>query len=271
MSEIKSKINALEAEKKELFTLENLQKIYSLIDLTNLNSFARTTDINNLCTQALSTQFKQIQTETVAAVCVYPSYIGLCKKLLDNSAVLVATVSASFPHSQTFSDVKYLETEMAIKHGADEIDIVLNLSSFLNGNASESFDEIKTIKQICGQNHLKVILETSFLHEEPLIKEASEMALEAGADFIKTSTGKDGSVASPEAAYIMCEAILAHYKKTGKKAGLKPAGGISTTEDALSYFTIVKELLGEDWLSKEKFRFGASRLASSLLNDMINF
>lgn len=271
MTRIENQIEILKLALNESLTLENLKRIYNCIDLTNLNSYAKSSDIQQLCDKAVSTSYEQIDFEPVAAVCVYPTYISLCKKLIGDRPVKVATVTACFPHSQSFPEVKYLETEIAIQHGADEIDIVLNLSSFLNGYASDTFDEIKTIKQICGNHHLKVILETSFLKEENLISEASTMALEAGADFIKTSTGKDGSIASPEAAYIMCEAILSHFKKTGKKVGLKPAGGISNTEDALLYFLVVDEVLGSSWLSNETFRIGASRLATNLLNDIVNF
>lgn len=271
MTRIENQIKTLKSAIEENFTLINLKNIYNCIDLTNLNSYAKSSDIQQLCDKAVCTQYNNTAIETVAAVCVYPSYISLCKKLIGEKPVKVATVTACFPHAQSFPEVKYLETEMAIQHGADEIDIVLNLASFLNGFASESFDEIKTIKQICGNQHLKVILETSFLKEENLIREASDMALEAGADFIKTSTGKDGSEASPEAAYIMCEAILEYHKKTGKKAGLKPAGGISTSEDAVLYYSIVNEVLGDSWITNKTFRIGASRLATNLLNDIVTF
>jgi deoxyribose-phosphate aldolase len=157
---------------------------------------------------------------------------------------------------------------MAIQHGADEIDIVLNLSAYLNGQESLAYDEIKTIKQICGNKHLKVILETNILKEETRIYETSLLALEAGADFIKTSTGKDGSIANINTFYTMCTAISEFYKKTGTKAGIKAAGGITSTIEALSYYAIVHELLGKLWISKNTFRIGASRLAQNILQDL---
>lgn len=249
-------------------TKENLSLLYSTIDLTNLNSFAQTSDIEALCQKAMQNSYEGIEIPNVAAVCIYPIYVQLCKELLQEKNIEIATVTATFPHSQTYPEVKYLETELAIKHGATEIDIVLNLSAFLNKNASLVFDEIKTIKQICGDHHLKVILETDLLKEASLIEEASVMSLEAGADFIKTSTGKDGSVAGIEAAYIMCQVIKKNFEKTSFKAGLKPAGGISTTDDALNYMAIVNEVLGEEWLSPTLFRLGASRLAGNLLADI---
>jgi deoxyribose-phosphate aldolase len=255
--------------KTDYRTKDNLKLLYSCIDLTNLNSFAKKEDIESLCQKALVTNFKGENINQVAAVCIYPTYVSLCKQLLEASKVDIATVTGVFPHSQSYPEVKYLETELAIKHGATEIDIVINLSSFLNGDESLVFDEIKMIKQVCGNHHLKVILETDLLKEKALIEEASMMSLEAGADFIKTSTGKDGSVASLEAAYIMCNAIKTHHAKTGFKAGLKPAGGIATSEEALDYYMVVKSVLGDEWLSNKLFRLGASRLAGNLLNDIV--
>ena len=268
MKHLTSTINEIIKDKGSFHNEEVLSFLYSCIDLTNLNSFAKTEDISALCEKALKTDFEGKRIPNVAAVCIYPTYVSLCKQLLEGSEINIATVTACFPHSQTYPEVKYLETELAIKHGATEIDIVINLSAFLNGDESLVFDEIKTIKQFCGKHHLKVILETDILKEEALIKEASLMSLEAGADFIKTSTGKEGSVASLEAAYIMCNAIKEHKERTGFKAGLKPAGGISTSDDALKYYAVVKNVLGNEWLSSECFRIGASRLAGNLLHDI---
>jgi len=247
---------------------ENLSLLYSCIDLTNLNSFAQERDIADLCQKALRTQFQDIDIPRVAAVCVYPVYVDQCQEALKASGVNIATVTACFPHAQTYSEVKYLETELALKHGATEIDIVISLSAFLNKQQSLVFDEIKTIKQLCGDKHLKVILETDLLKEASLIEQASVVSLEAGADFIKTSTGKDGSIASLEAVYIMCQKLKEHFEKTKKHCGLKPAGGIATADDALNYMAIVNEVLGNDWLTPKLFRLGASRLAGNLLNDL---
>lgn len=258
-------------EKDRFRSAETLKKLYSCLDLTNLNSFARDKDIDDLCTKAKLEKFKGIDIPKVAAVCVYPVYVQRCSKLLNGSGVQIATVSACFPHSQSYPEVKYLETEMAIKHGATEVDIVINVSAFLNGNESLVFDEIKTIKQICGNVHLKVILETDLLKQATLVKDASTMSLEAGADFIKTSTGKEGSVASLEAVYIMCNAIKQHYEKTGFKAGIKPAGGVSTADEALSYYCVLENILGPEWLNNKLFRIGASRLAGNLLEEIATF
>lgn len=270
MEHIKDNILDILGNKEKYKNTNSLKLLYSCIDLTNLNSFAKESDITELCNKAKNEKYKTIDIPQVAAVCIYPSYISLCKQLLEGNGIDIATVTACFPHSQTFPEVKYLETEMALQHGATEVDIVINISALLNGNKSLVFDEIKTMKQLCGDHHLKVILETDLLKEASIIEEASMMSLEAGADFIKTSTGKDGSTASLEAAYIMCHAIQKHAAATGFKAGFKPAGGISTTDDALSYFSIVKSILGEEWLNSNRFRLGASRLAGNLLEDIVS-
>lgn len=271
MKTLTSTVQELIKSKEEHRNENTLKLLYSCIDLTNLNSFARKEDIKGLCSKALLRKYEGKEIHPVAAVCIYPVYVSLCKQLLEDSGVDIATVTGVFPHAQSYPEVKYLETELAIKHGATEIDIVINISSLLNGDESLVFDEIKTIKQVCGEHHLKVILETDLLKDKALIDVASVMSLEAGADFIKTSTGKDGSVASLEAAYIMCNAIKKHYDKTGFMAGLKPAGGIVSSDDALEYYTVVYNVLGSSWLNNKLFRLGASRLAGNLLNDINSF
>jgi deoxyribose-phosphate aldolase len=268
MNDISVRCSEIISYNRPLKSVENLKLLYSCLDLTNLNSNAQIQDIKNLCSKATNSLYQGIEIPQVAAICIYPLYIPLCKELLQGYNINIACVSAAFPHSQTFSEVKYFETELALKHGATEIDIVLNLSTFLNKDSSKAFDEIKTIKQICGNNHLKVILETDLLKSADLIHEASFMALEAGADFIKTSTGKDGSVASLEAVYMMCEVIESFFQKTNFRAGIKPAGGISTTDDALNYMAVVTEILGSKFVSPSFFRIGASRLADRLLSDI---
>ncbi len=251
-------------------TKSNLSLLYSCIDLTNLNSFATEEQIESLCKKAMATSYNGITIPTVAAVCIYPVYVNLCHSLLKQTDVEIATVSGGFPAAQTFKDVKYLETELALNNGATEIDIVLNLSAFFNKKESVVFDEIKTIKQLCGDKHLKVILEIDLLKEKTLIEKASLISMEAGADFIKTSTGKDGSVASIESVYIMSSVIKSHFQKTGKMIGLKPAGGIVAPEDAINYLTIVNYVLGSEWMSPKLFRLGASRLAGNLLEAISN-
>jgi len=181
----------------------------------------------------------------------------------------IACVSGGFPASQTFLEVKIAETALAIKSGATEIDIVLSVGKFLEGNYQECFDEIAELKAVCGDKHLKVILETGLLKTAENIWKASILSMAAGCDFIKTSTGKIAVNATPEATFIMCNAIKAWREKTGVKMGYKPAGGVSTTEEAVQHFTLVKEILGEEWLNNESFRFGASRLANNLLSSIV--
>ncbi len=177
----------------------------------------------------------------------------------------IAAVSAGFPSSQTYREVKELETEMAVSKGATEIDIVLSVGEFLAGNYKNVHEEIKAIKKACGNAHLKVILESGSLKTADLIRKASLLSIDAGADFIKTSTGKTQPAATPEAAFVMLNAIKDYYKISGKKIGFKPAGGISTAEDAAIYYRLTEKILGEEWLNNKLFRIGASRLANRLI------
>ena len=183
--------------------------------------------------------------------------------------VEIACVSGGFPSSQTFQEIKIAETAMAVHEGATEIDIVMNVGKFLSGDYEGVCDEIQELKSVCGDRHLKVILETGALKSAENIKKASILSIYSGADFIKTSTGKESPAATPEAAYVMCSTIKEYYHKTGRKIGFKPAGGINTVYDALVYYTIVKELLGEEWLNNGLFRLGTSRLANQCLSEII--
>ena len=201
---------------------------------------------------------------SVAAICVYPNFAGTVRANLDVSSVNIAAVSGGFPTSQTFTEVKVAETALALGDGADEIDIVINVGNFLGGNYEEMCQEIEELKQTCRDAHLKVILETGALKTASNIKKASLLSIYSGADFIKTSTGKSEPAATLEAAYVMCQAIKEYYEQTGTMIGFKPAGGISTTADAVKYYCVVKEVLGEKWLTNEYFRIGASRLANNL-------
>ena len=205
----------------------------------------------------------------VAAICVYPNFAQIVRTVLDVSEVDVACVSGGFPSSQTFTEVKIAETALAVDGGADEIDIVLNVGNFLDGDYEEVCDEIAEQKTACRDARLKVILETGALKTAENIKAASVLALYSGADFLKTSTGKEFPGASLEATYVMCQAIKEYYEKTGTRVGFKAAGGVATTADAVKYYTIVKEVLGEEWLTNEYFRLGASRLANNLLGDIL--
>lgn len=204
----------------------------------------------------------------VAAICVYPAMAEYVHKALTEK-IGIACVSGGFPASQTFLEVKVAETAMALKAGATEIDIVLSVGKFLEGRYQECFDEIAELKAVCGQHHLKVILETGLLKTPENIWKASILSMAAGADFIKTSTGKIAVNATPEATYVMCQAIKAWKQITGNKVCYKPAGGVSTTEEAVQHFTLVKEILGGEWLNNESFRFGASRLANNLLTSIM--
>jgi deoxyribose-phosphate aldolase len=209
------------------------------------------------------------QFKNVAAICVYPNFAQVVRTVLDVTAVNIACVSVCFPSSQAPIESKIAETALAIEGGADEIDIVLNLGNFFDEDYEEVCDEISEQKQACRDGHLKVILETGALKTAEHIRNASILACYSGADFIKTSTGKEYPGATLEAAYVMCKCIKEYYEKTGRMVGFKCSGGVATTKEAVQYFTIVKEVLGEDWLTNEYFRIGASRLANNLLSDML--
>jgi len=204
----------------------------------------------------------------VAAICVYPALIPAVKSHLTEENVGIASVAAGFPSSQTFIEVKIAETSMVVNEGASEVDVVISVGKFLEGNYSEVYDELSEIKAACRNAHLKVILETGALKTSVNIKKAAILAMSAGADFVKTSTGKIQVSATLEATYIICHAIKEWYEKTGQKIGYKPAGGISTTEEAVKHYTLVKHILGEEWLNNQLFRFGASRLANHLLSSI---
>ena len=204
----------------------------------------------------------------VATVCVYPNYAKICHDTLENEDVEIACVSGCFPSAQSFMEVKVAETALAISEGATEIDIVMPVGKFLAGDYEGMCDEIEEIKNVCGDKPLKVILETGCLKTASNIKRASILAMYAGADYIKTSTGKLSPAATPEAALVMCKAIKEYYDATGIQIGFKPAGGLKTVEDAITYYTIVKEVLGEKWLTNKWFRLGTSSLANKLLSDI---
>jgi deoxyribose-phosphate aldolase len=202
---------------------------------------------------------------SVAAVCVYPNLVAVAKDALKGSSVKVASVATAFPSGQSSLEVKLADTQAAIDAGADEIDMVIDRGAFLEGRYQDVFDEIVAVKRVCGQLHLKVILETGELGTYDNVRRASDLALDAGADVIKTSTGKVGTNATFPVALAMCEAIREHARRTGRRAGLKVAGGCRTTKQALTYLVIVKETLGEGWLNPNLFRIGASALLDDLL------
>lgn len=205
----------------------------------------------------------------VATICVYPCYAKIVSQSLEVEGVEVACVSGSFPSSQALIEIKTVETALALKDGATEIDIVMSVGKFLSGDYETVIDEISELKAICGERKMKVILETGLLPSASDIKKASLLAMYSGADYIKTSTGKEKPAATPEAAYVMCQAIKEYYDKTGIQIGFKPAGGLNTVHDALVYYTIVKEVLGEKWLTNQWLRLGTSRLANLLLSEVV--
>lgn len=205
----------------------------------------------------------------VATICTYPCYASIVSESLEVSGVEVTCVSAGFPSSQMLPEIKVAETALAVKDGATEIDIVMSVGKFLSGDYEGMCDEISEIKSVCGDDvPLKVILETGDIKTAENIKKASLLAMYAGADYIKTSTGKEPISATPEAAYVMCQAIKEYHEKTGIKIGFKPAGGINTVMDAIIYYTIVKEVLGKEWLTNKYLRLGTSRLTNLLLSEL---
>lgn len=205
----------------------------------------------------------------VATICVYPNFAKTVAETLEVDGVEIACVSGSFPSSQTFTEIKIAETALAIKDGATEIDMVMPVGKFLSGNYEDVADEIAEMKAVCGEHKMKVILETGCLKTASNIKKAAIIAMYGGADYIKTSTGKVEPAATPEAAYVMCQAIKEYYDKTGIQIGFKPAGGLNSVMDALIYYTIVKEVLGKEWLTNQWFRLGTSRLANLLLSEVL--
>ena len=249
-------------------TEEVKKLLFNCIDLTTLNSTDSDESVMKFTEKVNKFDNDFPDLKNVAAICVYPNFAEVVKNTLDVDGINIACVSAGFPSSQTFIEVKIAETAMALMEGADEIDIVISIGQFLSGDYETMCEEIQELKDTCKERHLKVILETGALKTASNIKKASILSMYSGADFIKTSTGKQQPAATPEAAYVMCEAIKEYYEKTGNKIGFKPAGGINTVNDALIYYTIVKEILGEEWLNNKLFRLGTSRLANLLLSDI---
>ena len=250
-------------------TTEVKKLIFNCLDLTTLKTEDSEESVLKFTERINELDNQYPDVKNVAAICVYPNFAKIVSQSLEVEDVNIACVSGGFPSSQTFTEVKVAETALAIADGATEIDIVIPVGKFLSGDYEGMCDEIEEIKSICGDRHLKVILETGTLKSTDNIWKASILAMYSGADFIKTSTGKQDPAATPEAAYVMCQAIKAYHEKTGRKVGFKPAGGINTVNDALVYYTIVKETLGEEWLNNTLFRIGTSRLANLLLNDII--
>lgn len=257
--EIAQRIKTYSETSLQNFTKQSaLQFALQSIDLTTLEGSDTPSRIRLLCEKALK--------YGTAAVCVYPPFVQLAKDLLKGSSVKVAAVAGGFPSGQTSIEVKLAEVAYAVAQGADEIDMVISRGKFIDGLYQEVFDEIAAIKKECQQAHLKVILETGELQDLDLIYKASFLAMEAGADFIKTSTGKIAVNATPESFIVMLDAINQYYKETGKRVGIKPAGGIADAETAILFVIILENILNDKWLNNTKFRIGASRLADKLID-----
>ncbi len=245
--------------------LQGLHMILNMIDLTTLEGKDTPGKVRQMCFKARHLHDVHAGLPNVAAVCVYPSMVGVAKKEVEGSGVKVASVSTAFPSGQAPLEVKLMDTKYAVDQGADEIDMVISRGKFLSGEYNFVFDEIAAIKEACGKARLKVILETGELVTLDNVRRASDIAMYAGADFIKTSTGKIQPAATMQVTYTMLEAIKDFMDETGIKVGMKPAGGISNSKLALHNLVMVKEVLGEEWLNNEWFRFGASSLANDVL------
>jgi len=263
--EVREKLLALPQSSDRTADKELLRKIFSLIDLTTLSERDNAENVGQLCDKVNLMVEAYPSFPSVAAICVYPELVPVVAEKLENPLVNIASVAGGFPASQTFTEVKIREVKLAVELGAEEIDIVLPIGKFLLDDLDLINEEILAIKEAMGPRHLKIILETGSLADLSLIRKASIFCMASGANFIKTSTGKLPVGATPEAVMVMCLAIKDFYNKTGKKIGIKPAGGISDTVDALQYYTIVESVLGEEWLNSERFRIGASRLANRIM------
>jgi len=249
--------------------VEGLKLVLSMIDLTTLEGKDTPGKVRQLCYKAKHLLDTYEDLPTVAAVCVYPSMVKVAKKSVEGSDIKIASVATAFPSGQAPSKVKIEETKFAVSEGADEVDMVLSRGKFLAGEYNFVFDEIAAIKEACGAARLKVILETGELSTFDKVRRASDIAMYAGADFIKTSTGKVQPAATMPVTLVMLEAIRDYYYSTGKMIGMKPAGGISKSKLAIHYLVMLHEVLGQDWMNKHWFRFGASSLANDVLMQLV--
>lgn len=258
-------------EKKDANKNTDVYKfLFNTVDLTTLKSTDSPASVAAFTERVNAFDEEYPELRNVAAICVYPNFAQIVRAVLEVSSVDIACVSGCFPSSQSFIEVKVAEIALAVEAGADEIDIVFPIGDYLDKDYEEVADQISEMKHACRESLLKVILETGALKSALNIRNASVLSLYSGADFLKTSTGKEYPGASLEAAYVMCQCIKEYYAKTQQMVGFKVAGGVSTTEDALRYYTIVKEVLGEKWAdTNEYFRIGASRLANNLLTDIL--
>ena len=268
--EVKEAVKKIIAEKvHENDTPEVKKFLMGSVELTTLKTTDSETSVMAFTEKVNQFEEAYPTLPHVATICVYPKFAKVVSETLEVEGVEVACVSGSFPSSQSLIEVKTVETSLAVKDGATEIDIVMNVGAFLDGDYDTVVDEVQQEKEACGEKDMKVILETGCLKTAKNIKIASILSMYGGADYIKTSTGKLEPAATPEAAYVMCQAIKEYYEQTGIQIGFKPAGGLNSVMDALIYYTIVKEVLGEKWLTNKWFRMGTSRLANLLLSEVI--
>lgn len=269
---VEGEVATILSEGKEKLRVKDeiIAKLFSCIDLTSLNTKDARSNITEFINKVNNFSSLYPSLPNVAAICLYPSFTEQACTQLKAERVNLAVVAGVFPSSQSFLEIKTAECKLAVEHGADEVDVVIPVGALLDGNYQQVYDEVKAMKEAVGEAHLKVILETGELKTLSNMKIASYIAMEAGADFIKTSTGKVAENATLEAAYVMCSAIKEfEAKNAGKKIGFKPAGGIATLDEALGYAALVKHSLGEERITSEYFRFGASRLANSILKELV--
>lgn len=245
--------------------LNGLKLALNMIDLTTLEGKDTEGKVKQMCYKAMHVSDDLPGLPTVAAVCVYPNHVATAKQVLKDSQVKIASVATAFPSGNSTLNIKLEDTKLAVDSGADEVDMVISRGEFLKGNYNFVFDEIAAIKKACGKARLKVILETGELSTLDNVRKASDIAIHAGADFIKTSTGKIQPAATMPVTLVMLEAIKDHYLKTNVMIGMKPAGGISTAKSALQYLVMLNETLGPKWMTNEWFRFGASSLANDII------
>ena len=268
MDIIENRIKAIHDNLSHWMTPEVLKACLGMTDLTSLKPTDTYTGITRLVSKVNDFQKRFPDYPLPASICVYPNFARTVKENLTVHGVHTTAVAGCFPASQSFLEVKVLESRMAVADGADEVDIVLALNSFLDHNLSRCEEEIRAVRKETEGAVLKVILETGALADESKIREASFLAMESGADFIKTSTGKMEPAATPFAAIVMCDCIKEYFTRTGRRIGFKPAGGISTAKDAAVYYAIVETVLGQEWLTPALLRFGASRVANSIISEV---
>jgi deoxyribose-phosphate aldolase len=266
VEEVAAKVEAARVAAKANENVDVYKFCYSTIDLTTLACTDSVETVTRFARRAAEFYLDYPHIPNVASICDYPPFVETVGLAVDGTPMRITSVSGGFPASQTFLEVKVLETAMAIENGADEIDIVINVGELLEGRLDEMASEIEVLREEASDVVLKVIIESGALKTPELIRKASLLSMMAGTDFVKTSTGKIDVAATPEAAVVMCEAIRDYYEKTGRKVGFKAAGGVRTAEDAALYYTIVEQTLGKEWLTPELFRIGASSVANNLIS-----